>query len=111
MKWIKHTYIKKIGRNAIVSKSFKDFKEKMLKDENLKIEYDALALEYQIIASLIELRNKENLTQEELSKRIGVPKANISRFENGKHSPSIQTLARFAAGLNKRIEIRLVEIK
>lgn len=44
-----------------MNRNFTDFKEKMLKDESLKIEYDALALEYEIIASLIELKNKKIL--------------------------------------------------
>lgn len=92
-----------------MNKSFKIYREQVLKDPLLKLEYDALELEYQIIRELIELRHREHLTQSQLSKRIGIPVANISRFENGKHSPTMETLERFAAGLNKRIEIRLVD--
>ena len=90
--------------------TFKNYKTEVLKDEALSTEYEALTLEYEIIRSLIDIRIQENLTQSELSKKIGIPKANISRFENGKHSPSIQTLMRFAKGLNKKIEIKIVDI-
>jgi DNA-binding XRE family transcriptional regulator len=93
-----------------MSKPYKDLKERLLQDPETKREYEALDAEYQIIKALIELRIKYNLTQEDLSKLIGIPKTNISRFENGKHSPTFHTLERFAAGLNKRIEIRLVDI-
>jgi len=93
-----------------MSKPYKDLKERLLQDPETKSEYEALDAEYQIIKALIELRIKYNLTQDDLSKLIGIPKTNISRFENGKHSPTFHTLERFAAGLNKRIEIRLVDI-
>lgn len=94
-----------------MTRNYKDLKERILQDEQVKFEYEALQAEYLIIKALIELRIKENLTQQELSNRIGIPKSNISRFENGKHSPTVQTLERFAAGFNKRIEFRLVDIK
>jgi len=92
-------------------KTYKEVKDLLLSDPETQLEYDALLAEYQIIQELIELRIKENLTQNEMAKRIGIPKSNISRFENGKHSPTLHTLERFAAGLNKRIQIRLVNAK
>lgn len=104
-----HLNTSEIGRKEIVTKTFKTLKDRLLQDSEIKTEYDALDAEYQIIKALIDLRIKYKLSQEDLSKRIGIPKANISRFENGKHSPTFQTLERFAAGLNKRIEIRLVD--
>lgn len=93
-----------------MTKSYQSLKSKVLKDKNIKLEYDALEAEYQVIQALVKLRLSLHLTQDELSKRIGIPKANISRFENGKHSPSLETLVRFAAGLNKKIEIKLIDI-
>lgn len=94
-----------------MSNTYKELKERLLKDTELKLEYEALDAEYQIIKAMVEIRIKYNLTQDDLSKRIGIPKANISRFENGKHSPTFQTLERFATGLNKKIEIRLVDLE
>lgn len=90
-------------------KDFDSFKEEVLKDNDIKTSYDALELEYKIIQELINLRLNENLTQEELSKKIGIPKSNISRFESGKHSPSIETLMRFAKGLNKKIDFKIID--
>lgn len=92
-------------------KTYKEVKELILSDPETQLEYDALRAEYQIIQELVELRIQENLTLEELSKSIGIPKSNISRFENGKHSPTLHTLERFAAGLNKRLQIKLVNAK
>lgn len=90
-------------------KDFDNLKEEVLKDNDIKTSYDALELEYKIIQELINLRLSENLTQEELSKKIGIPKSNISRFESGKHSPSIETLMRFARGLNKKIDFKIID--
>lgn len=93
-----------------MTKSYQSLKSKVLKDKNIKLEYDALEAEYQVIQALVKLRLSLHLTQAELSKRIGIPKTNISRFENGKHSPSLETLVRFATGLNKKIEIKLIDL-
>ncbi len=90
--------------------TFTKLKEELLSNPDIKKEYDALEAEYQIIQALIDLRVKNHLTQDQLAIKIGIPKSNISRFENRKHSPSIETLARFATGLNKKIEIKLIDI-
>lgn len=93
-----------------MSEEFEKLKKELLSDNKFKEEYDALEAQYIIIKELIKLRIKENLTQDELAKRIGIPKSNISRFENGKHTPTLETLTKFAAGLNKKIVITLVDI-
>lgn len=46
---------------------------------------------------LKELREKMGLTQEELGKKINQKKANISKYENGKLQPSLETID-FLAG-------------
>lgn len=91
-------------------KKFSELKKELLDNEEFKKEYDSFQLEYEIIKELIELRTKEKLTQEELANRIGIPKSNISRFENGRHTPTLETLSRFAAGLNKRVVITFIDL-
>lgn len=43
--------------------SYKDYKEKALQDTEVKIEYDALHPEYDIIQAMIDARVKQNMTQ------------------------------------------------
>lgn len=43
------------------------------------------------------LRVKNNLTQSDLAKLLGTNKANISTYENGKASPPIPVLEKYAA--------------
>jgi transcriptional regulator with XRE-family HTH domain len=49
---------------------------------------------------LREARVAAGLSQSELEDISGIPKARLSRYENGHVEPSIQTLARLSAALN-----------
>ncbi len=49
---------------------------------------------------LREARVEAGLSQSELEELSGIPKARLSRYENGHVEPSIQTLARLARALN-----------
>lgn len=49
---------------------------------------------------LREARIRAGLSQSELEELSGIPKARLSRYENGHVEPSIQTLARLAGALN-----------
>lgn len=49
---------------------------------------------------LREARLRAGFSQSELEERSGIPKARLSRYENGHVEPSIQTLARLARALN-----------
>src|SRR5438094_9934954 len=49
---------------------------------------------------LREARSAAGLSQSELEQISGIPKARLSRYENGHVEPSIQTLNRLARGLN-----------
>jgi len=49
---------------------------------------------------LREARTQAGLSQSELEVRSGIPKARLSRYENGHVIPSIQTLERLASALS-----------
>jgi transcriptional regulator with XRE-family HTH domain len=49
---------------------------------------------------LREARSVAGLSQSELEQISGIPKARLSRYENGHVEPSIQTLVRLARALN-----------
>ncbi|MEM1417708.1 MAG: helix-turn-helix transcriptional regulator [Myxococcota bacterium] len=50
-------------------------------------------------ARLRELRLEAGLTQAELARRTGIHRPNIARVEAGRHTPSLETLARLAAAI------------
>lgn len=83
----------------------------MLKDENVKREYDALEPEFQIIHAMLDARLAENLTQQQLADRMGIDRADVSKLENGNANPSLKMLKRLAAGLNRTLKIEFVPKK
>jgi DNA-binding XRE family transcriptional regulator len=50
-------------------------------------------------ARLRELRVEAGLTQAELARRTGIHRPNIARVEAGRHTPSLETLARLASAI------------
>lgn len=62
---------------------FRKFKEELLKDPEVRAEYDALKPEYEGIRTLVGARIEQNLTQEQLAQRTGIRQSNISRIESG----------------------------
>lgn len=54
--------------------SFEQVKEDLLKDEEFKMEYDKLKPSYEAIEQIIRARKEQNITQEELAKRVGTQK-------------------------------------
>ena len=50
---------------GIAVSSYKDYKKQVLKNEEVRAEYDALQPEYDIIQAMIDARNEQHLTQKE----------------------------------------------
>lgn len=88
--------------------SYKDYKKQVLKNEEVKSEYDALQPEYDIIQAMIDARNEQHLTQKELSERTGITQADISRIENGTRNPSLSMVKRIAKGLGMQLKLEFV---
>lgn len=86
-------------------KTFKNFLDEQLQDEEFKAEYDSLDLIYQIKRQIIEIRIEQNLTQEEAAKRIGISRSALARLESGDFNPTLRTLQRIATGLNKTLTL------
>lgn len=74
--------------------------------------YDALALEYQIILQLSKARTRVGLSQDAVAARMGTTKSTISRLESaGKHSPSLNTLKRYAEAVGCELQVKLVKAR
>jgi len=72
-----------------------------LNDPEFAAEYEAMRPEYKAIRAVIAARLACNMTQKELAEKTGIRQSNISRIESRASSPTIDTLARIAAGLGK----------
>ncbi len=71
-------------------------KERALQKPEVRKAYDALAEEFELIDKLLKMRAAAGLTQEELARRMGTKKSNISRLEKGNTNPSWGTLKKYA---------------
>lgn len=88
--------------------SYRDYKNKVLQNPEIKAEYDALQPEFDIIQAMIDARIRQNITQKELSDRTGITQADISRIENGTRNPSLAMVKRLAAGLGMQLKLEFV---
>ena len=77
--------------------------QEMLKDPEFAAEYERTRPEYEVMRAIIGARIESNMTQKELAEKTGIRQSNISRIENGTTSPTVDTLARLAAGMGKRL--------
>jgi DNA-binding XRE family transcriptional regulator len=91
--------------------TFDDFKDKYIGQVGSpRREQYEYALNMEIIGILLKkARQEKNWTQEELGKKIGVQRAQISKLEAGKNSATIDTIRRVCKALkaNAKISIQI----
>ena len=84
------------------------FLNEQMRDPEFAAEYEALQPEYEAIRAVIGARIESHMTQKQLAEKTGIRQSNISRIENGTSSPTVETLARIAAGMGKKLKIEFV---
>lgn len=87
---------------------FRNYLKEQLKDSDFAEEYEVQKPEYEAIRAVIAARLEQHMTQKELAQKTGIRQSNISRIESGSTSPTVETLARIAAGLGKELKIDFV---
>jgi len=87
--------------------SFKQFKNKSLRDPAILAEYQALAPEYEIIQSIITHLLERGWSQSQLATAIGSRQPVISRLERGEGNTSLQTLSRIAKALGVSLQVSM----
>lgn len=89
----------------------KDLKAKLLKDPEVRKEYDALEEEFALIAEVARARLRSGLSQHELARRMKTTQSTIARLESGRGKPSTRTLSRFAKATGHRLKISFEPVK
>lgn len=64
-------------------------------------------VEKELADSIIFMRQKKGLTQEDLSRITGIQQSSISKIENCNGNPSLKKLIKIAKGLNCKLIIRM----
>lgn len=90
-----------------------ELKAKALADPEVRAEYERLNREeFAILDEMLTARRAAGLTQAQVAERMGTKAPAVARLENalasGKHSPSLDTLRKYAAALGKRVEVHFV---
>jgi len=88
------------------------FREQLLSNPAVKADYDANITTYAILDEILSARREAGLTQAQVAERMGTKASAVARLESalvsGKHSPSIDTLRKYAAAVGKKLEVHLV---
>ncbi len=93
-------------------KTHTELAHELLAAPEVQAECEALAPEFGVLRMMLQARHAAGLSQSDVAARMGTKASAVARLEstlaNGKHSPSLQTLRRYARAVNRRLEVRLV---
>lgn len=65
----------------------------------------------ELVGTVVGIREKEGISQSELSRRSGVPQKTISLMTNSHTKPSLETLAKLIDALDYDLEIKVTKKK
>ncbi|MDQ2993794.1 MAG: helix-turn-helix domain-containing protein [Pseudomonadota bacterium] len=85
----------------------------VMNDPEGRAEYEAFTLQLELAEAMKKARLKAHLTQEAVANKMVTKKSVVARLEaaggRGKHSPSINTLTKYAAALGCKLQISFVK--
>ena len=82
--------------------------EELLKDPEAKKAYEEFEREYVFRQKLAEARTAQNITQQDIHSKTGLPQQSISRIEKGtaqKQSPTLRTLLKYIDAIDCELTI------
>ncbi|MCL2814895.1 MAG: helix-turn-helix domain-containing protein [Oscillospiraceae bacterium] len=82
--------------------------EELLKDPEAKKAYEEFEREYTFRQRLAEVRKIQNITQQDIHNKTGLPQQSISRIEKGttqKQSPTLRTLLKYIDAIDCELTI------
>ncbi len=90
--------------------SHKQLRTAALKNSAVKQAFDELAPEYAVLDEFLKARSAQGMTQAQVAEKIGTTQSAVARMESGqgKHSPTLATLNKYAEALGCRLEFKLV---
>jgi predicted transcriptional regulator len=88
--------------------TYEEHVKELLKNKNVRKEYEKLLPEYELARSILEQRRRKKMTQEQVAKKAGMPQSTISRIEGLTHGlPKLSTLKKIADALDAKVVIKL----
>lgn len=87
----------------------KEAREKRLSDYSENIQKRTLEQSCEMIRQLVEERQRQGLTQQDVADITGILSPNLARLEGGKRVPTLVVLQKYASALGKHIELKLCD--
>ena len=88
-----------------------ELKKKAFKRPGVKAAYEEMEPEFSLLRELLRARQNAGLSQAEIAEKMGTKAPAVTRLESslssGKHSPSLETLKKYAKEQVCHIEIKL----
>ncbi|AOR71502.1 transcriptional regulator [Burkholderia stabilis] len=90
--------------------TYRELRERALADPTIRAEYERLNREeFALLDTMLAARRAAGLSQADVAERMGTKAPAITRLERalatGRHSPSIETLRKYAAACGKKLVI------
>ncbi|WP_423369639.1 helix-turn-helix domain-containing protein [Burkholderia sp. LMG 32019] len=90
--------------------TYKALRERALADPTVRAEYERLNREeFALLDAMLAARRAAGLSQADVAERMGTKAPAVTRLERalatGQHSPSIDTLRKYAAACGKKLVI------
>lgn len=79
----------------------------LLTDPEVKAEYDRLGPIFAVVGEMVEARQQAGLTQAEVASRMGTTQSVVARLEAARHMPTFDMVARYAAAIGRKLDVRL----
>ncbi|GEM_PF-2427317 len=76
-----------------------------LTDAEVQAIYNSIEPEKDLLLRLAKLRRAKGDTQEEVARKMGTSKSNISRLEKNVHSPTLNTLRDYVQAMGYQFEV------
>jgi transcriptional regulator with XRE-family HTH domain len=89
-----------------------ELRAKVLSKAKVQTAYDEMAPEFALLRQMLKARQKAGMSQAEVAERMGTKAPAITRLEsslgNGKHSPSLATLQKYASAVGCELQVKFI---
>ena len=89
--------------------NYEKVREKRLSAYSEDIQKRTLEQSCELIRQLVEERQRQGMTQQEVADITGILPSNLARLESGKRVPTLVVLQKYASALGKHIELKLCD--
>lgn len=87
----------------------KEAREKRLSAYSEDIQKRTLEQSCELIRQLVEERQRQGMTQQDVADITGILPSNLARLESGKRIPTLVVLQKYASALGKHIELKFCD--